>query len=204
MSRLDLKKTLKDVYQPSATEPALVTVPEFACFMLDGAGDPNDNPAFEAATQALYGLSYALKFALKKSGGEDYTVMPLEGLWWCPDMARFDVDDKSKWLWTLLIVQPMPPSAEEFAALQVQTEQRKGLPEVACVRMERLSEGLCAQIMHLGPYAAECETIARLHTFIADSGHECAGKHHEIYLGDPRRIAPEKLKTVIRQPVRAK
>ena len=204
MSRLDLKKTLKELYQPSAKEPAFVDVPELAYFMIDGSGDPNDSPAFEAAVQALYALSFTLKFSQKKNGGEDYTVMPLEGLWWCEDMACFDANDKSNWLWTLMIVQPVPPNAEEFAALQVQTEKKKGLSEVGRVRMERFAEGRCAQIMHLGPYAEEGPTIAGLHAFIADNGYELSGKHHEIYLGDPRRTAPEKLKTVIRQPVRSK
>jgi len=204
VSRLDLKKTLKELYQPSAKEPAFVEVPELTYFMIDGVGDPNDNPSFEAAVQPLYALSFTLKFAQKKAGGEDYTVMPLEGLWWCEDMACFEVNDKSQWLWTLMIAQPVPPSAAEFAALQAQTEQKKELPEVAKVRMEQFTEGRCAQIMHLGPYAEEGPTIAGLHAFIADSGYELSGKHHEIYLGDPRRVAPEKLKTVLRQPVRAR
>lgn len=204
MARIDLKKTLKELYQPSATEPALVTVPELTYFMIDGAGDPNGNPAFEAATQALYALSFTLKFAQKKSGGEDYTVMPLEGLWWADDMEAFIRGDRAQWLWTLMIAQPVPPSAGEFAQLQVQTEQKKGLPEVGRVRLEQFGEGLCAQIMHRGPYATECETITRLHAFIVENGCELAGKHHEIYLGDPRRVAPEKLKTVLRQPVRGK
>lgn len=202
MPKLDLKKTHKELYQPSAAGVTLVNVPEFTYFMIDGTGDPNDNPAFEEAVQALYSLSYTLKFDLKKQGREDYGVMPLEGLWWCEDMACFNQQDKSNWLWTLLMVQPLPISAEQFADLAAQTLKKKAIAAIEQVRMESWEEGLCAQVMHLGPYAEEAPTIARMHAFIAEEGYERTGKHHEIYLSDPRRSAPEKMKTILRQPVR--
>jgi hypothetical protein len=202
MGKLDLKKTLKDLYQPSAKAVTLVTVPEFTCFMIDGAGDPNHSEQFPAAVEALYSLSYTLKFDLKKSSGEDYAVMPLEGLWWCEDMACFDLNDRSKWLWTLLIVQPLPPT-EQFADLAAKTLKKKGQPAIEQVRMEAWTEGLAAQIMHVGPFSEEGPTVARVQAFIEENGYQPAGKHHEIYLSDPRRAAPEKMKTVLRQPVAA-
>jgi hypothetical protein len=204
MSKLDLKKTLKELYQPSAKEVSLVTVPEFTYFMIDGSGDPNTSAHFAAAVEALYSLSYPLKFDLKKAGGEDYAVMPLEGLWWCEDMACFDQSDKRNWLWTAMIVQPLPPTEEQFAALKALVRKKKDLPAVDAVRMETWAEGLAAQIMYVGPFAEEGPTIVRLHAFLAEHGYDLAGKHHELYLSDPRRTAPEKLKTIIRQPGRAR
>jgi hypothetical protein len=203
MGKLDLKKTFKDLYLPSAKEVTLVTVPEFVYFMIDGSGDPNGNQHFQAAVEALYSLSYTLKFDLKKAGGEDYAVMPLEGLWWCPDMVGFDALNREKWLWTLLMVQPVPPTPKEFADLAARTEKKKSLPTVGQVRMEAWTEGPRAQIMHIGPFSEEGPTITLMHDFIAQNGYRSDGKHHEIYLSDPRRSAPEKMKTVLRQPVRA-
>lgn len=203
MAKLDLKKTLKELYQPSATKVALVRVPEFTYFMVDGAGDPNGKPEFEQAVQALYSLSYTLKFDLGRAEeGVNYAVMPLEGLWWCEDMACFNQQDKSNWLWTLLIVQPVPITPEQFSALAIKALKKKGVAAIEQVRMETWEEGLCAQVMHRGPYAEEGPTVARMHAFIAEEGYLPAGKHHELYLSDPRRVAPEKMKTVLRQPVR--
>ena len=128
--------------------------------------------------------------------------MPLEGLWWCEDMTCFDTDRRENWLWTLLIVQPPPLDGEQFAALRAETARKKSLPVLEEVRLEAFDEGLCAQVMHLGPYSQEGPAVARLHEFIAAEGYRPCGKHHEIYLSDPRRAAPEKMKTVLRQPVR--
>ncbi|MGE5531483.1 MAG: GyrI-like domain-containing protein [Bacteroidota bacterium] len=203
MGKLDLKKTLNTLYQPSAKEVTLVTVPEFAYFMIDGTGDPNDSGQFQAAVEALYSLSYTLKFDVKKGGGQDYAVMPLEGLWRCTDMACFDVAERSNWLWTLLMVQPMPPTEAEFVDLSARVQKKKNLPAVGQVRLELWTEGLSAQTIHVGPFSEEGPTVARVHAFIEENGYQPQGKHHEIYLSDPRRTAPEKMKTVLRQPVTA-
>ena len=201
-AKLDLKKERKHLYRPSAKKCAFVDVPAMNYLVVDGAGDPNTSPEFQAATEALYAVSYALKFAIKKGESAiDYTVMPLEGLWWSEDMVRFSVEDKSDWFWTLMIRQPDFVTAEQVDAAMQQAAAKKDLPAVDRLRFEVYKEGLSAQIMHIGPYAAEAPSIAALHAFIAESGHHLRGKHHEIYLSDPRRAALEKMKTIIRQPV---
>lgn len=202
MEKIDLRKTLKHLYKPSAKAPEAVDVPEMSFLMIDGEGDPNTSEAFQDAVGALYAVSYTLKFTFKQGNPPiDWTVMPLEGVWWTDDMAEFSVDDKGKWKWTVMIVQPEPVTAQAVADAVEQAQKRKELPALAKVRFEAFHEGLSAQIMYTGPYADEGPTILKLHEFIRESGHELRGYHHEIYLGDPRRSAPEKLKTIIRQPM---
>jgi hypothetical protein len=202
MAKLDLKRQLADLYNPSAAEFSLVTVPPLNFCMIDGVGDPNSSPQYAEALQALYTLSYAVKFACKRQHGVDYVVPPPEGLWWGPDMAAFITANKANWHWTMMIAQPAPVTAELVAATLDELRRKKALPALAQVRFETFNEGLCVQIMHIGPYANEAPTIARMHAHIVELGYAPAGKHHEIYLGDPRRTAPDKLKTVLRQPVR--
>ena len=201
METLDLRKALKPLLSPSPKQPETITAPPMNYLMIDGHGDPNHAPMYTQAVAALYKLTYTIKFAYKKGQGLDYPVMALEGLWWAEDMTRFSVDDKSSWLWTMLIMQPdlVTPSDLERAAAEARRKDDQ--PLLDQVRLERFEEGLCAQIMHLGPYAAEAPTIEALHGYIAESGHTLTGKHHEIYLSDPRRSAPEKMKTIIRQPM---
>ena len=170
--------------------------------MIDGSGDPNTSQDFQDAIQALYSVSYTLKFALKKSGGPQFRVMPLEALWWTDADGRLDVDSKSAWSWTAMIRQPDFATEEMIDDAKRQAVTKRSLPALARLRFERFEEGLSAQVMHVGPYAEERPTIERLHAFIAEQACEPSGKHHEIYLGDPRRSAPEKLRTIIRQPVR--
>lgn len=179
----------------------MVDVPELGCLMVDGHGDPNTSDDYRDAVEALFTLSYTLRFALKKEGVLDYKVMPLEGLWWTPDMADFTVEDKDAWSWTMLIVQPDVVDGARLDGARSVAAAKKHLPGLDAVRLERWTEGLCAQVLHVGPYAEEGPTIADLHEFIAGEGLELRGKHHEIYLGDPRRSAPGKLRTLIRQPV---
>lgn len=198
-TRIDDKREL----YLAGREPAIVEVPDLAFLMLDGHGDPNTTPAYRDAIEALYALAYAVKFAVRHQRGEDYRVMPLEGLWWTSDVATFTTDDKSEWDWTMMIMQPDPVTADIVEAARAAVAAKKPLEAISRVRFERLAEGLVAQVMHLGPFAAEGPTIARLHEFIAERGYERAGKHHEIYLSDPRRSAPAKLKTIIRQPIAA-
>lgn len=203
MAKLDFKQQFKQFYNPLAKQCAIVELPAMNFLMLDGAGDPNHAPAFQTAVETLYAVAYTLKFMRKKGAdGIDYGVMPLEGLWWSEEMATFSVERKSDWLWTLLIMQPDFITAAQVEAAKVEAAKKKDLPALSQLRFEAYHEGLSAQIMHLGPFAAEGPTIATLHTFISNQGYQLRGKHHEIYLNDLRRTAPEKLKTVIRQPIK--
>lgn len=202
MGKVDLKKELKHLYNPSTREVSVVDVPPMNFLMIDGAGDPNVSPEYQQAMEALFSLSYALKFRVKKETGVDYTVMPLEGLWWTDDPTQFSMSNKGIWKWTAMIMQPEYVTPELFEEVLAEVRRKKGLPALDRVRFETYHEGLSAQIMHIGPYAAEEPTVARLHRFIRDSGYELNGRHHEIYLSDPRRTAPERLRTVLRQPVR--
>jgi hypothetical protein len=181
--------------------PELIDVPELQFLMIDGHGDPNVSERYREAIEALYAVSYALKFALKRAGGPDYKVSPLEGLWWVADMTRFSTEDKSAWDWAAMIKQPSSVTPELVEETVHEVAEKKQLPTVRELRFERFAEGPSAQVLHLGPYADEGPTIERLHAFIEERGYTKRGKHHEIYLGDPRRSAPERLKTIIRQPV---
>ena len=205
MGKLDLKKDLKHLYQPSAKEVTIVDVPAMNFIMFDGKGDPNTSPIFQEVTHILYGLSYTLKFMVKKGHLElDYAVMPLEGLWYLENGYNFDLNAKDQWLWTLMIVQPDFITSDMVEEARVEVITKKKLERAANARFTTYPEGLAAQIMHIGPYSAEEPTIARIHDFIATNGYELVGKHHEIYLGDPRKTKPENLKTVIRQPIKKK
>jgi hypothetical protein len=200
MDRLDLKKLHKPLYTAKEA-PALIEVPELGYLMVDGHGDPNDNPLFTDGMGALHGLAYTLKFMLKKQGVADYGVMGLQGLWWAEDPDDFQAGQREHWQWTLMILQPDFVTPELVEAARVEVARKKVAPRLEEVRLERLAEGLCAQVLHLGPYSEEGPTIACLHAFIAAQGRQARGKHHEIYLSDPRRTVPEKMKTIIRQPV---
>ncbi|MHB1318093.1 MAG: GyrI-like domain-containing protein [Anaerolineae bacterium] len=202
METLDLRKTLRALYAPSAKAFSLVEVPPLQFIMIDGTGDPNSAQAYQQALEALYPVSYGLKFALKKAGVADWSVMPLEGLWWAEDMNAFVTgSDRGAWHWTMMIAQPEVVTAEHVEQVAAEARRKKDLPALDRLRLETYAEGPSAQIMYLGAYSDEGPTIARLHAWIAEQGYGLRGKHHEIYLGDPRRSAPEKLKTVIRQPV---
>jgi len=201
MTKIDLKKELKHLYRPSAKKISVVEVPPMQFLMIDGQGDPNTARAYTEAVEALYAVAYKIKFASKKHLQKDFTVMPLEGLWWAEDMSTFDAQNKASWLWTAMIMQPDWIDADMVERAKEVAAQKKELPALPKMRFETLAEGLAVQILYTGPYADEAPTIARLHTFIHENGYQRVGKHHEIYLSDPRRVAPEKLKTVIRQPV---
>jgi len=203
MEKLDFKKKWKHLYQPPATAITTVDVPPLTYLMVDGEGDPNTSKAFELAIEALYSLSYTLKFSLKKSPKPvDYGVMPLEGLWWADDPSAFHLQDKSKWKWTAMILQPEFICQSQVNAAIDEVRRKKNPAALDRVRLETLTEGPSAQILYVGPFADEGPTIQRIHDFIHAAGKELCGKHHEIYLSDPRRTAPEKLKTIIRQPMK--
>jgi hypothetical protein len=202
MQKIDLKKTLKHLYLPSAGKVVQVDVPPMNFLMVDGAGDPNTEESYREAVEALFTLSYTLKFTVKKGLlAMDYGVMPLEGLWWTDDMAAFSVEDKSNWKWTLMIMQPDFITPEMVAIAMVEVRKKKNPAALNKVRFEVFAEGTVAQTLHIGPFAEEGPTIERVHRFIADSGHQLSGKHHEIYLSDIRKADPKKWKTVIRQPI---
>lgn len=202
MPKLDLKKTHRDLYYPPSKEVVFVDVPQFQYLMIDGEGDPSTAPAFHDAIATLYPVAYAIKFLNKKETlHPDYVMMPLEGLWWAENMEAFATGERSAWKWTLLILQPDFISAEMVDEAMDRIAEKKDLPLIAHLRFECLHEGMSAQIMHIGPFSDEGATVERLHAFIERNGFSLRGKHHEIYLSDIRRVAPEKLKTVLRQPV---
>jgi len=211
MKTLDLKKELKTYYQPSAKKPEIITVPRFQFAMIDGAiekgSEPGKSPAFAEATQAVYGISYTLKFMLKKRKANpiDYPVMALEGLWWVVD-GKFDITVKDNWHYTLMILQPDAITPALFAEGLAEVKRKRGdSPYLSKLRLDHFQEGLSVQMMHVGPYATEPATLATMLAFAAEQGYRdqvgLGGKHHEIYLGDPRKADPSKLKTVLRHPV---
>ena len=202
MKKIDYKKELKHLYQPSAKNVVMVNVPQMNFLMIDGKGDPNSSKAFQDAVESLYGLSYAIKFMVKR--GElaiDYGVLPLEGLWWAEDMSKFSVESKGDWKWTLMIMQPEFITGEIVAKATGQVRDKKNPVALSSLRFESFTEGMAAQIMHIGPFSEEGPTIQKVHEFIKDKGSQFRAKHHEIYLSDIRKAAPEKWKTIIRQPM---
>lgn len=201
MDKIDLKKELKNLYNPSSKEATAVDVPAMNFLMVDGEGAPA-SPQYTAAIEALFSVSYALKFMVKKNKGVDYAVMPLEGLWWVDDMTKFSAERKDEWKWTGMIMQPKYVTAEDVKVAVEQVQKKKNLPALPKLRFESFQEGKAAQIMHIGPFSAEGPNIQKMHTFILNSGHTLNGKHHEIYLNDPGKTAPEKLKTILRQPMK--
>ena len=203
-SVIDYKRELKHLYNPSKKAFSVVDVEPMNFLMIDGHGDPNTAQEYTDAVEALYAVAYKLKFLSKRELGKDYVVPPLEGLWWAEDMETFTVRrDKSTWDWTMMIMQPEWITPDLVDQVVDQVGKQKDLPALSKLRLETYHEGLSVQIMHVGSYDAEGPTIHRMHReFMPENGLEPAGKHHEIYLGDPRKVAPEKLRTVIRQPVR--
>lgn len=201
MTKIDLKKEFKYLYQPSAKEVALVEVPAMSFLMIDGQGDPNTSRSYQEAVEALFSVAYAIKFKVRNTLAIDYGVAPLEGLWWADDMATFSVGDKSGWKWTMMIMQPEFVSTALVCDTIAEVKQKKDLPALTQLRFEPFAEGKSAQILHIGPFSAEGPTVAKVHGFIDKVGKRF-GKHHEIYLSDIRKADPSKWKTVIRQPLR--
>lgn len=200
--KIDFKKTL-DAYQARRGRFRIVEVPELRYLMIDGHGDPNTSPAFTEAVQALYPVAYTLKFASRQDHGRDYVVMPLEGLWWADDMAAFTTaHDKSRWSWTLMIMVPEWIDQDMFTTAVERVAAKNRPTRLEDVRMESLAEGRCVQTLHVGPFDEEADVLSAMHdAFIPDNGLRMTGRHHEIYLSDLRRTAPERLRTIPRQPV---
>lgn len=192
----------KTFYRPPGN-PVLVEIPSFEFVMIDGSGDPRTSADYESAVAALYAISYPVAITLKRAGRPDLKVRPLEGLWWADDFSVFQPasEDRASWRWTMMIRQPDGVPADLYDAAVATMARKLGRGMADQVRIERFDEGLCAQLMHRGPYAEETPSIARLHDFAAAQGLRLRGHHHEIYLTDPRKCAPRNMRTVLRQPV---
>ena len=201
MDKIDFKKELKHLYKPSPKKIEFRDIPKMNFLMIDGTGDPNSSVAYKEAIEALFSLSYTIKFMIKKGElGIDYGVMPLEGLWWVDDMSKFDHNKKEDWKWTAMIMQPEIVTNEMVATATEEVRKKKNPKALPKIRFEAVIEGKVAQTLHIGPFSEEGPTIKKVHNFIIDNGHKLSGKHHEIYLSDIRRAAPEKWKTIVRQP----
>jgi hypothetical protein len=202
MKKVDYRKTMKEFYNPPRT-PVIVDVPELQYLMIDGKGYPGTSQEYQDAVEALYPVAYTLRFAIKNAGILDYKVMPLEGLWWAKDMEAFTIDKrKDEWLWTSMIMQPPAVSNERYQEAVEQVTKKKNPVALPKMRLETYHEGKSVQIMHIGSYSEEEPSIEKMHQYAFDQGYELRGKHHEIYLSDPRRTVQEKLRTVIRQPIK--
>lgn len=207
--KYDVKRAFRELYAPSAKEFTIVDVPPMRYLAVDGHGDPNTAASYRDAVEALFGVAYTVKFAGKRALGRDVVVAPLEGLWWSEDMGAFVARDKGAWSWTMLIAQPdwIDEDAVADAVAEVQAKRARAgdppNPALDVLRLEHLHEGRSAQILHVGSYDDEAPTLARLHDeWMPQHGLTFNGPHHEVYLTDARRTAPEKLRTVLRQPVR--
>jgi hypothetical protein len=205
MEKIDLKKTLKPLYSPPRGKFVIVNVPPLQYFMIDGKGDPNTAPAYAEAIEALFSASYTLKFLSKTSLERDYVVPPLEALWWADDMSVFTARAKSKWSWTAMIMVHEFIDAAMARRALAEAAKKKDLAGLARIERRRLVEGRCVQTLHVGSYDEEGPTLAKLHAeFLPENKLVENGMHHEIYLSDARKVVPEKLRTILRQPVRAK
>lgn len=198
--KVDFKKTLRYLYDPINKGFHMVDVPELKFLMIDGKGNPNTSTEYQQAVEALYSLSYGIKFALKAEG-YDHVVSPLEGLWWMENMNEFTLANKDSWEWTMMIMQPEWVSEEWVEKVRGEVFKKKRLPLVNKIRFENFAEGLSVQFLYTGAYEQEAPTISEMHNFIKNNGFTLRGKHHEIYLNDPNKTALEKLLTILRQPI---
>jgi len=202
MEKVDYKKKLKTLYKASAGKIEIVDVPQMNFLMVDGQGNPNTSQSFSDAVAALFSLAYTLKFMVKKGDiGIDYGVLPLEALWWANDMSAFTKGNKDDWQWTVMIMQPELITNEMVEGAVKEVARKKKAAALSLVRFGSFKEAKAAQTLHVGPFSEEGPTIEKLHLFIEENGCQRIGKHHEIYLSDIRRAAPEKWKTIIRQPM---
>lgn len=201
LKELDLRTQLRGLYGPSPKAPQIVTVPRMSFIMVDGEGDPN-SPSFQEAIGVLYNIAFTTKFKVRKEQGVNYPVMPMEGLWWSDEAGGFDPEHRNDWRWTVMIMQPELVTSPLIGSVKGEITKKKGIRGLERARLESFNEGLSAQMMHVGPYSAEGPTIRRLLEYIKETGHSPRGKHHEIYMGDPRRTAPAKLRTIVRHPMK--
>ncbi len=199
--KVDFKKTFKSLYNPPTGGFQIVDVSKMDYLMIDGKGNPNTSELYQQSVEVLYTMSYGIKFSLKAQGF-DHVIPPLEGLWWMQNMNDFTRANKELWEWTMMIMQPEWVSNESVEKTRDEVYRKKKLPLLNKVRFESYCEGLSVQTLYIGAYDNEASTIADMHNFIKDNGYEFNGKHHEIYIGDPRKTLPEKLQTILRQPIR--
>lgn len=200
MEKIDFKKQYKSLFAPKK-KPHVIEVPPLQYLMIDGKGAP-ESQTFQDALGALYSTAYTVKFMLKSAGRTDFVVPPLEALWWADDVRAFHENDRDLWQWTMMIMQPDESTPADLArALDQLQEKRKRSPAHDLLRLATLEERRAVQVMHVGPYDEEGPAIAALHQFAESAGYRLVGKHHEVYLSDPRRTAPERLRTVLRHPV---
>lgn len=202
MEKIDFKRKFKHLYLPSNKIINIVDVPEMNFLCIDS--DVNEGgKSFEEASETLVRLSYTIKFAIKRSELEiDYISMPLECLWNNNEMKMFNIDGKNRNRWTLCIMQPDFVTDIVVRDGIERTRKKKESPYLDKVKIKSLKEGLSVQIMHIGPYEEENETIDKIQAYLDVNGYSLNGSYHEIYLGDPRRARPENLKTIIRQPIK--
>lgn len=200
----DLIKELGALYKQPANQISILQVPRMNFISIRGGGDPNNNTGYSQAIEALYAVAYKIKFLIKAEPlCIDFSVMPLEGLWWASDMSMFSLDDSSNWEWQMMILQPEFLSEQHFKQALDEVRRKKNPAKINEVKFESYEEGLSAQILHHGPYGeAERQSVKKLHDYIQQAEYQVDGKHHEIYLNSPLRTAPQKLKTIIRQPIR--
>jgi hypothetical protein len=204
MAKYDVKKARKELYSARSTDFSVVDVPELRYVAVDGRGDPNTSTTYGNAIEALFPVAYALKFASLRTLDRDFVVGPLEGLWRAGDPSAFVMRRKDEWEWTMMISQPDWITDDLVRAAVEAVSRKKDNPTVADVRLLTMTEGTCVQILHKGSYDDEGPTLDRLHNgYLPEHGLTFNGDHHEIYLSDARRTAPEKLKTILRQPVKA-
>lgn len=202
MQKIDFKKTLKALYGPPSGEFAAVEVPVMQFVKVDGEGNPNTSASYKAGLEWLYSVSYAMKFAARAALGKDYTVPPLEGLWWADDHAAFTARRKDEWQWTMMIMVPDFVGRALFDRAVAKAAKKRGVTPPS-LRLEPNEEGPCLQTLHVGSYDDEAPVLARLHDEVMPAkGLTFNGPHHEIYLSDPRKVEPARLRTILRQPVR--
>lgn len=206
METIDLRKQMKDLWNPPVGKVVLVTVTALPYLMIEGVGNPNTSKAFQEAIQALYSVAYTMKFGAKSTGVADWKVTPLEALWWDPAGRNlFDAGYSTvpkEMAWRALLMQPAVVTVEMLEQAKVEVvRKKKNVPALGRLRLETWAEGLCMQTMHIGPYAAERSTVALMHTWMTENGYRVRGRHHELYLSDPNRTAPERMKTILRLPV---
>jgi hypothetical protein len=199
--KIDLRKELKQLYTPSAKQPELVKVPKFNFLMIDGEGPP-ETQDFQDAIQAIYNAAYTIKFMFKIDKKIDFPVMALEGLWWLKIGEPFQIGKREDWCWTLMILQPKIVTKAVLKKAIKKIQDKKNVQGLEKLRLEPFTEGLSVQMLHIGPYATEPATVEKMHNFIAEHNLVVCGKHHEIYMSDPRRVKPEKMKTILRHAVK--
>lgn len=198
--KIDLRKELKLLYSPSAKEPEILEIPKFNFLMIDGEGPP-EMKDFQDAVQALYNAAYTIKFSIKFDRQIDFPVMALEGLWWLKQGEPFQMGRRKDWCWTMMILQPPIVGKSILSKAIKKIQAKKEVPALEKLRFESFTEGLSVQMLHIGPYATEPETMEKMNTFTAERHLAACGKHHEIYMSDPRRVKPEKMKTILRHAI---